>query len=457
MLRPVRLKRLTAFVHSNGLADFVLALDSAGCVDVDEPSLVEPAEVDLGPLKDRLSELESEASRRELEEPGPTFAGDTAGIAPRSADDVELLAELSAVKGRLRMAEAVATFGRVGEVYVLEGWIPERDLDLLEEVEEATGGLCSFHLDKPELEGVPPTLLDNPDFVGIPELFVRTYGLPSYFELDPTPIIALTFPLIFGVMYGDLGHAAVLFLVAAGAARSDRFPRGSSHFLVSLTVSSAFFGAMYGEVFGLHYFEAIWFDRLEGIFFLVRISLVVGILHVVLALLLSCLNSWLNRRPHRSFYRGMWMVFYALWIPVVFGDPGLLKGIGYVLAAILATGFAVSLLEGGSAFVGLIEIFRELFYSLMHVSSYIRVAAVSVTHAVFSSLLIKVLGPTPASFAAWLVLTFLLIIVVETFLASLQTLRLHWDEWFYNFYEGEGREFIALALEEGVSGDGPVL
>lgn len=134
-------------------------------------------------------------------------------------------------------------------------------------------------------------------------LFRSTYGLPSYFEVDPTAIVGVTFPLLFGMVYGDLGHAAMLLLLALiGSRFRERFPEGSTEFLLFLAFTSAVFGALYGEVFGLHYFEPLWFDRIEDVPFRFQVSLVAGLLHVVLGLILAGVNSFLNRRIYRAAY-----------------------------------------------------------------------------------------------------------------------------------------------------------
>ncbi|MBS1262841.1 MAG: hypothetical protein MAG715_00004 [Methanonatronarchaeales archaeon] len=103
-----------------------------------------------------------------------------------------------------------------------------------------------------------------------------------------------------------------------------------------------------------------------------------------------------------------------------------------MLIATVASSFAVGLKEGDGLYRGLLDLFVRLFDSILHVSSYVRIAAVSITHMVFSDLILRAYRPGPVGFAAWLLLTLLLIVVVETLFASIQVLRLHWAEWFYN-------------------------
>lgn len=438
---------VTFIVHESRVDEFVLALDGECCVHVDEVDVVERTSPDTRRLRERLADLMGEVRMRGLEESGAAFAVGPRGGAPEELGDGELMREVASVKGRIEVWEATRRFGRVGSVYVAEGWVPRDRVGELSAVEEAVDGLCDWFLENPRLEGVPPTRLENPGVAKVPELLVRTYGLPSYFEVDPSIIVAVTFPLIFGLMYGDLGHALFLLVLAWGVGRVEMAPEGSRPLLLSLAGTSAVFGALYGEVFGLHVFEAVWFARIDNVILLTQVSLVVGVLHMVLGLGLQGVNSYLNRRVHRVMTVLPWVAFYLLLVPVVLGDFSWLRYAGSAAVLVAAGAVGASVLEGEGVGPGLLETLRRLFESTLHVSSYIRIAAVSLTHVVFSDLLLDVLGPSPARFAAWFLLTLLLIVGVETFFASLQTVRLHWTEWFFNFYEGEGRPFEPFSLE----------
>ena len=55
-----------------------------------------------------------------------------------------------------------------------------------------------------------PVALRNPGILSPFELLVNTYARPRYEEIDPTALIAITFPLLYGAMFGDVGHGLVL-------------------------------------------------------------------------------------------------------------------------------------------------------------------------------------------------------------------------------------------------------
>ena len=63
--------------------------------------------------------------------------------------------------------------------------------------------------------GLPPSYFKTNEFTGTYQGIVNTYGVPMYKEVNPGLFIIATFPFIFGVMYGDVGHGAAIFLIAA--------------------------------------------------------------------------------------------------------------------------------------------------------------------------------------------------------------------------------------------------
>ena len=57
----------------------------------------------------------------------------------------------------------------------------------------------------------PPTLILVNEFTLIPQLIVDTFGIPRYKEINPGYFTIITFPFLFGVMFGDIGHSLFIF------------------------------------------------------------------------------------------------------------------------------------------------------------------------------------------------------------------------------------------------------
>ena len=144
-------------------------------------------------------------------------------------------------------------------------------------------------------------------------MLVHQYGIPQYGEVDPTPLFALTFLLMFGAMFGDLGQGAVI----AGAAWYYRDKLGRfAPFGILAGGSSMVFGLLYGSVFGFeHVLPALWMSPLHDPILMLKLALGWGVIFLTIACLLAIYNRLVIgnycRRPARP-SRG--------------GQPGLLSG-----------------------------------------------------------------------------------------------------------------------------------
>ena len=99
-----------------------------------------------------------------------------------------------------------------------EVWIPKRSLDnvmnILQNIfsdkeNKLTASLQDIEV---ETEQMPPTYIPTNDFIWAFQQIVSTYGIPRYREINPAFFCIVTFPFLFGVMFGDIGHGLILFL-----------------------------------------------------------------------------------------------------------------------------------------------------------------------------------------------------------------------------------------------------
>ncbi|MDL2233354.1 hypothetical protein LJC63_07215 [Ruminococcaceae bacterium OttesenSCG-928-L11] len=96
-----------------------------------------------------------------------------------------------------------------------------------------------------------PVKLRNNRFVRPFEMFVNMYGAPSYHDIDPTPFLAYTYTLLFGIMFGDLGHGLCVALLGYFLWEKKRMPLGG--IMTRIGFSSMVFGFLYGSVFGFEH------------------------------------------------------------------------------------------------------------------------------------------------------------------------------------------------------------
>jgi len=99
-----------------------------------------------------------------------------------------------------------------------------------------------------------PVILRNSVFFKPFESLIANYGYPAYGEIEPTPLVAIGFILMFGVMFGDLGQGLVLVLAGLGISLIQRFSpalRQAGMLIASAGLSAAFFGLVFGSFFCL--------------------------------------------------------------------------------------------------------------------------------------------------------------------------------------------------------------
>ena len=163
------------------------------------------------------TETMTEQNRRELEQvtaelqPVNTTLQKFAEEFAPSLDRIEQLVNIER-----RLLDAEQNFPRTETAILLTGWIPSQVTPAWEQrLREITGGRCAIATAVPEKADAEqiPVLLQHPRWLRPFEMLVSAYGLPGYRELEPTLIVALSYLLMFGMMFGDVGDG---FILAAG-------------------------------------------------------------------------------------------------------------------------------------------------------------------------------------------------------------------------------------------------
>jgi V/A-type H+-transporting ATPase subunit I len=303
-----------------------------------------------------------------------------------------------------------------------------------------------------------PSVQRFPAFLRPFSILVRNFGTPRYDEFDPTLLFALTFILMFGSMFGDIGHGAVI-LVAGWLFR--RKLADFTWFIMLAGLSSVVFGFYYGSIFGHEeLIEPLWMSPMEDPVRLLILAVYWGIGFIALANLLSILNLWRLglRRQALLGQRGLaGLLFYAGLILLVTdfqrgGSPELLSLSIVVLGgAILVTGaWRETDARGGERLlIVVIEMVETILGYLSNTLSFLRVAAFSLNHAALAFAVITIAGMMDG-FGHWLALLIgnLVIIVLEGGIVLIQVLRLEYYEGFVRFFRGDGRVYKPLRLQQ---------
>ncbi len=290
----------------------------------------------------------------------------------------------------------------------------------------------------------PPQVLDNPTWLKPFEPFVRAFGVPGGDEADPTPVLAVVVPLLFGYMFGDLGQG--LILLALGWHLSHRFPE--ARILLPAGASAMVFGLLFGSLFGREdLIPAFWVHPLLDPIQVLAVPLIFAVGLLSLGQLLSGLGAlWRGELIRWLLVDLGFLVLYLgliarlaggsdyTWVPLL-GTGWYLVGSFLVhhrlLGALTALGH---LLEGG------IQI-------LVNTLSFARVGAFALAHASLSAAVVSMADAAPL-WAGLLIMVLgnLLIILLEGLVVSIQTTRLVLFEFFNRFLRGSGRVFRPLPV-----------
>ncbi len=363
-----------------------------------------------------------------------------------------------------RRAEAAVHRGGFG---VLVGWVPTAQLPAVRD-QLATDGAAVIELPRPRLVE-PPTLLRPPRVVRSFRPLVSTYGATRYADIDPTPFAAVSFVVMFGMMFGDAGHG--LLLVGLGLLlRRSRSPRWARvrhlwPFPVAGGVVAAAFGALYGEFFGpTGVLPAIWLKPLDDPVQLLAAGLAAGGLLLALSYALGIVN-----RVRESGWRAALLAPSGIAGLAVFAGGGLLAlGMYANSDALLMAGTAVAVIgmlllfggflaDAGFGGAGIAQALIEVLDAVVRVGanliSFTRLAAFGLMHAALGLVVLEgarslwgsgPIGPVMAVllFAVGTAAAFAL----EALVAGVQAMRLEYYELFSRVFAGEGQPFSPWKL-----------
>jgi len=380
------------------------------------------------------------------------------------------------------IADAIARFGQLRHTYVVVGWVPSADLDTLtQRLKQASREILieARPIEPAGQHANVPVALRNPGFLSPFELLVNTYARPRYEEIDPTVLIAVTFPLLYGAMFGDVGHGLVL--AAIGWFLSKRSSLGG--LLIACGLSGMIFGFLYGSIFGFEEIlpESPIFGRfvviqpIHNILTILIVAVGTGLVLLTLGYLLNLYNAARARDWGRFFFDSNGLAglifhwsFLGLFASALlpgFPIPTIVFVILAVVSVLLCVVFSeplkhwmeghYPLIEGGVG-IFIVQAAAELLEKVISVFSntlsYVRVGAFAIVHAGFSNavfVMARLLsGGHEAGPVYWAVVVLgnLGVILLEGFIVTIQTMRLHYYEFFSKFFRGGGAPYEPLAL-----------
>jgi V/A-type H+-transporting ATPase subunit I len=404
------------------------------------------------------------------------------------------------------LSDAIVRYGQLRHTYVVTGWVPLDDLEILtQRLKQASKEILIETL--PTMRhghnaNVPVALLNN-KYLKPFQMLVNTYARPRYGEIDPTILMAFTFPLLYGAMFGDIGQGLVLLILGL-LINSGKIMKSMSSLGLLIAycgASATIFGAMYGSFFGFegeHFqntfgfaFHPIWTSPINDTLPVLGIAIDVGIVLLLVGYVLAIFNQIRSREWSHLIFGHKGIVGFLLYIsflgllgmavkilrlpivpkiavaisnlPLPFPILALIFGLGIMFSEVF-----VNLIEShrpvieahgvGGFIMYLIQAFMDLFETFIsqfsNTLSFVRVGAFAVAHGGVSMAIFTLAGKN-MNWQFWLtvVLGNIFIIGFEGLIVGIQTMRLHYYEFLGKFFTGGGMRFEPLQLtpstEEG--------
>ncbi len=379
-----------------------------------------------------------------------------------------------------QVAEEQKKFVRSAKTIYFEAWVSEYNVkEATERIMKVTGGTSIVTDDPPAPdEKVPIILKPVPSYLRAFEKLVYSFGFPSSGDVNPIRVLAITFPLLFGMMFADVGQGAIFVIMGIILTFLRRrikleevgdiiqYLLISGEMFILLGISAIFFGFVFGEFFGpsglihpislgkIGPFYIGGFEPTQEPMKMLRFAILVGAIHISLGLVFRFINEIRHKHYKLSPIPICWLwlligslYMWAYWrgisnISKWFADGSLMLAglIILPLALILVfTGIAEGFMEG----VGFsVEVFAE---TLSHSMSYSRLMALGLIHSAMNYLFLVLGGVEhghfPLASIPLIAIGTILVMIIEGLVVFVHTLRLHWVEWFSKFHTGEGIPF----------------
>jgi len=392
----------------------------------------------------------------------------------------ENLHELKEMKSELlfleRVYEAKKYVVGLGDKFNINGFIEKERADELKEyfsrLENVNVEIRPADSDK---RLTPPTKLKNNWFTKPFGMFVEMYGVPSYKDMDPTSIVAITYSLLFGIMFGDVGQGLLLALLSFGLLKWKGMKLAGVG--IRIGISSAFFGLIFDSVFGEHGIIAPIYESL-GISFLpfhvmdadFTMTLLIGTVVlgsiIILTTMLLNIRTALKRKHYaQAFFSPNGVagfVFYAFVLAAAafmfLTDFSLLQPLFMIPFAVLPLVLILfkepleRLIEGHKLFPDgfggfFVEAFFETFETVLsyitNTMSFLRVGGFVLSHAGMMLVVFSLMGMMSGPVATTLVFILgnLFVMGLEGLIVGIQVLRLEFYEMFSRYFEGNGIPF----------------
>ena len=354
-------------------------------------------------------------------------------------------------------------FGVTEATAAITGWVPQSHLHPLQKrLEELTNQRLLFEELDIEEDEAGPVKLKNPVLVKPFQALLDLYSLPNSREIDPTLFLFITFPLFFGFMLGDIGYGLLTMALFLVLRKKLPAARDLLNVMIWASLWSIAFGFVYGEFFGFEELGGFALPHLlarsTGVATLITISLLIGIGHLFVGLVLGFLNVWHHHSLSHAVKEKLgWMLLLPgiakllIILSLIGGGAGaFLDAALPAVAIILLASVGVILIVLGEGVKGVIEL-PGIFSNVL---SYTRLMALGIASVSLAIVINQFTAQYAVQGGAGLIVAVLIFTIGHAINIALgligpflHSLRLHYVELFAKFFEGGGEEFHPFGAE----------
>lgn len=366
---------------------------------------------------------------------------------------------------RLKSTE---NFLKSKNIVAIEGYYPsELHNDFQSTLKNILGD--DYYLESESAEGddVPVKLKNNKVFESF-ENITSMYSVPKYKEIDPTPLLAPFYIFFFGMMLSDAGYGLVMFvgtLIALTTFNLDEDTRKSIKMFFLLSLSTIFWGIMYGSYFGdFIKIAPLWMKPDSNVGLLMIVSVVMGLIQIYVGLGIKAYMQIRDKDYFGAFADvGLWYITLTgaiIWALSAFVDLASL-GVPAVIIAIAKYGTIAGMvgivLTNGRQESSIGGKLGQGFYALYGITSYVgdlvsytRLAALGLATGFIAyafNIMVSMVSTSWATIifgVAIFVVGHVFNLFINALGAYVHTCRLQYLEYFGKFYEGGGTSFEPL-------------
>lgn len=365
------------------------------------------------------------------------------------------------------------------EFYFICGWVSKDFIDRVNDSVNPYKNETLIITKKPEQIAnklvIPPTKLKNNWFFRPFETLVKMYGIPTYGEIDPTPFLAITYTLMFGAMFGDVGQGAIIFAFGIFLEYIKNQP-SLGGILSRLGISSIVFGFLFGSIFGFEdIIPAVLIKPMENIPLILLWAIVFGCVFLMQGFILGIINRLRKRDIECGVFGKEGIAGFLFYISALLIVIGKLLNLVFLkssqLIVILLVMLILILLKEPLANIitgkkplfkdgvkdylieGIFEIFEVVLSMFSNTLSFIRVGAFTLNH-VGLFIAFAALANMMKSFVGSIIILIIgnvIIIGLEGLIVFIQGLRLQYYELFSKYYDGSGIPFQPVNINKNES------